>query len=160
MTSPALAAAQALAAAAHHGQLDKAGRPYIEHPIEVSRIVRLQGGNEDAQIVALLHDVVEDTAVSLGDLQSLGYPDAILHAVEALTHRDDESRESYIARVHADPIARCVKYADLTTNSDPARLSYLPVETQARLTAKYQRDFAQMRALDRDLQDHSVARMA
>ncbi len=125
--------AEALARAAHRGQVDKAGRPYAEHPARVAARVRGDGAREAA---AWLHDVVEDTAVTLVELAER-FPAEVVAAVDALTKRAGEPAEVYYERVAADPIARQVKLADLADNSDPARLAQLETSTRERLAAKY-----------------------
>ena len=107
-----------LAAAAHKGQVDKAGEDYIKHPIAVAE--RLD--TEDEQTAALLHDIVEDTPVTLEDLANAGFSGRVLHAVCCLTHKYGETREAYISRIAEDPLAVRVKLADLAHNSDLSRM--------------------------------------
>ena len=131
--------AQSIAAAAHEGQLDKAGAPYIDHPRRVA--IRVcdyapKGRTEVAQVVAWLHDVVEDSSITLQDLAQ-EFPPEILAAVDAITHRPLEAREDYYQRIAADELARAAKLADLDDNSDPARLQLLDDHTQRRLEEKY-----------------------
>ncbi|WP_026423076.1 HD domain-containing protein [Actinokineospora inagensis] len=122
-----------IATAAHGDQLDKSGRPYIEHPLRVMARV----DTEDQRMTAVLHDVVEDTPVTLADLAAAGCPPTVVAAVDAISKRPDESQTDYLTRVVADPIARVVKHADIADNSSPARLAQLDPPTQARLAAKY-----------------------
>ncbi|HZD53839.1 MAG TPA: HD domain-containing protein [Woeseiaceae bacterium] len=117
----------ALAAAAHAGQKDKAGQPYILHPIRVMLNVR----TDEERIAALLHDVVEDTHTTFEDLRREGFSDAIIEAVRALTKHEGESREAAARRAVVNPIARNVKLADVTDNSDLRRI---PNPTEADLT--------------------------
>jgi len=105
----------ALAASAHSGQRDKAGKPYIFHPIRLMLAVE----SLEEQLAAILHDVVEDTSVTLGDLRAEGFPDSVIVAVEALTKRSGESRIDAAARAAANPIARRVKLADVRDNNGP-----------------------------------------
>lgn len=129
----AVARARALATAAHRGQVDKAGDDYITHPARVAAAV---AGDPDAQIVAWLHDVVEDTAVTAEDLAAEFAPH-IVAAVLALTRRSGETADAYYARVRADRLALRVKLADIGDNADPSRLAALDRPTRARLTEKY-----------------------
>jgi len=134
--------AKIVARVAHAGQVDKAGRPYIEHPLRVAaNFERLPYavGRRSFVVVALLHDVVEDTRVTLADLRELGVSPRWLDAVDALTHRPGEPRETYYARVRSDALARAVKRADIADNADPARLRLLNAEDRERLTEKYRR---------------------
>lgn len=126
---PTLEDAIALAAQAHAGQRDKAGQPYILHPLRVMLAQR----DEATRMAAVLHDVVEDTAVTLGELQRRGYPDAVLQAVQALTKTPGEDRLAAAARAAANPIARQVKLADVADNMDLSRISHPGPEDHARL---------------------------
>ncbi|WP_431048195.1 HD domain-containing protein [Roseateles sp. L2-2] len=107
-----------IAAQAHAGQLDKGGQPYILHPLRV--MLRVQ--SEEARIAGVLHDVVEDTDVTLANLQAEGFSEAVLSAVDALTKRPGESRLQAAERAAADPVAREVKLADNAENMDLSRL--------------------------------------
>lgn len=129
--------ANELATRAHEGQVDKAGKPYIEHPRAVAEILADQGCDDSVIIAGLLHDVVEDTPYTLDDLRNLGYSDEIVRAVDSVTKRPDETYMDMIHRAAADPIARLVKLADNQTNSDPARLALLTEDEQAWFAQKY-----------------------
>ncbi|WP_431288939.1 HD domain-containing protein [Roseateles chitinivorans] len=107
-----------IAAQAHAEQLDKGGQPYILHPLRV--MLRVQ--SEEARIAGVLHDVVEDTDVTLANLQAEGFSEAVLSAVDALTKRPGESRLQAAERAAADPVAREVKLADNAENMDLSRL--------------------------------------
>ena len=109
--------ALALAVAAHRGQKDKHGEPYIWHPIRVA----LRLNSQEEQCAALLHDVVEDCGISLEDLAQEGFPSEVLDAVDHLTRREEETYEEFVRRCAGNPIARKVKLADLADNTDPAR---------------------------------------
>ncbi len=124
-----------IARAAHEGQVDKSGHPYIGHPLRV--MSRVSG--EHARMAAVLHDVVEDTSVTADDLLAAGCPPEVVRTVLALTHADGESQEQYLARVLADPVAVVVKRADIADNTSPPRLALLDQATQDRLRAKYSR---------------------
>ena len=145
ITDPDLvAAADRVAVAAHEGQVDKAHQPYVEHPRRVAAKVAHLG--PDFEIVALLHDVVEDTPVTL-DVLAATFPGHIVDAVDAITHRAGETRDAYYARVAANPLAVAVKFADIADNTDPLRLAALPGATQARLEAKYAHARSRLREL-------------
>ena len=118
-----------IAARVHAGQTDKAGEPYILHPLRVM----LSLGAEYERMAAILHDVVEDTPVTLEDLAREGFPPEVVEAVDALTKREGESRLDAAARAVRNPIARAVKLADLKDNMN---LSRLPDPTE--------RDFARL----------------
>jgi (p)ppGpp synthase/HD superfamily hydrolase len=107
----------ALAASAHAGQKDKAGAPYILHPLRVMFLVE----SETEKIVAVLHDVVEDTPVDLPMLEKLGYSKEVTGALAMLTRRRGEPYEEFIERVKTNPIATRVKLADLNDNLDVRR---------------------------------------
>ncbi|AKU18072.1 HD domain-containing protein [Luteipulveratus mongoliensis] len=125
--------AKDIARRAHAEQVDKAGHAYITHPARVAQRV---AGDERAEAVAWLHDVVEDTAVTLADLAET-FPAEVVAAVDAITRRKGEDGDDYYDRVARDPLALKVKLADLDDNSDPERLALLDEATRERLTRKY-----------------------
>jgi len=106
-----------IAATAHSGQLDKEGAPYITHPLRVMAAVE----GDDAKIVAILHDVIEDTTVTIDDLRRDGFSESLLSGVECVTHCREESYTDYVIRCKNHPLARKVKLADLADNSRPER---------------------------------------
>lgn len=121
----------------HAGQTDMANKPYVDH---LRRVAYPFDGWPTAQAVAWLHDVVEDTECTLGDLWELGFQDEIVDAVDAMTQGKGESLEDYWSRVRANPLARAVKVkGDIPDNADPMRLEHLPPHLQEKLTKKYQR---------------------
>lgn len=132
-----------IARLAHAGQTDKAGMPYIEHPRRVAQIVRDMGYGHPYTTVALLHDTVEDTDVSLDDLRGI-YNPLIVQAIDNLTRRLDESPEQYYARVRSHKVSLVVKHADIMDNTDPTRTAKLDPETRARLTKKYAKAINQL----------------
>jgi (p)ppGpp synthase/HD superfamily hydrolase len=92
----------------------------------------------EARMAAVLHDVVEDTAVTLEQLRAEGFPETVIEAVELLTKRDGEDYEAFIRRVAPNPIARKVKLADLRDNSDLSRIAQ-PTDKDRQRIEKYQR---------------------
>ncbi len=126
--------ALALAAQAHEGQTDKAGEPYILHPIRVMLNVR----TDEERTVALLHDVVEDTRITFQDLRREGFSEAVIEAVRALTKYEGESREAAAQRAVANPIARNVKLADVSDNMDLSRIPH-PTEADFSRLKEYER---------------------
>lgn len=132
----------AIAAMAHEGQVDKAGMPYVLHPLRLM----LSVDTPEARMAAVLHDVVEDTAVTLEQLRAEGFPEAMIEAVQALTKRDGEDYEAFIRRVAPNPIARQVKLADLRDNSDLSRIAQ-PTERDRQRIEKYQRAIENLEAL-------------
>lgn len=132
--------ARAIAIRAHHGQVDKCGEPYITHPERVAAGVRADLRHDaDAEAVAWLHDVVEDTDVTLDDLRFERFPRRVVDAVDAITKRKGESFADYYERVKANPLALVVKWHDVADNADPARLAKVAPDTRERLRAKYER---------------------
>lgn len=113
-----LETAIAIAVNAHRGQVDRQGRPYILHPITVM----MSMDTDEERIVAILHDVVEDSPISLDDLREAGFSEVIVGAVDALTNREGESYEDFTERVSHNPLARRVKLGDLQHNMDIRRL--------------------------------------
>ncbi|ENX15626.1 hypothetical protein F895_02172 [Acinetobacter sp. CIP 64.2] len=108
----------AFAAQQHAGQVDKANAPYILHPLRVM----LNVPDLEHKIVAVLHDVLEDTNTSTGDLYALGFQTHIVEAIVALTKKQGESRLQAVQRTEQNPIARVVKLADITDNMDLSRI--------------------------------------
>lgn len=125
----------------HAGQVDKAGRPYIEHPIRVMRRMRTNA----ERIVAVLHDVIEDGTMTLPDLRKEGFSHEVTDALDAVTRRPGEDYMAFVARAAADPIGRWVKYEDLRDNADLSRLA-APTAADLARTEKYQRAMAQLEA--------------
>ena len=126
--------AEAIATSAHKGQLDKGGHPYIEHPRAVSKLV----SSDDEKVVAWLHDVIEDTDITLEDLKLFGFSSSILEAVDAITRRPGEERSDYLMRVADNRLATAVKIADLTHNSDLSRIKCRPLtDKDYNRTARY-----------------------
>ncbi len=114
---------------AHSGQLDKAGLPYVNHPLHLAE----QMTSEDETCAALLHDVMEDCGATPEDLLALGLSRDALAAVELLTHKDGVPYLDYVRTVAKNPIARRVKVVDLRHNSDLTRLDKVGPKDLARL---------------------------
>lgn len=107
-----------LAVQIHHTQKDRGGQPYILHPLRVM----LRFESELERIVGVLHDVVEDSDLTLEDMRDMGYSDEIVAALDGVTRRDGESYEEFFERSRLNPISRRVKLADLEDNMDFRRL--------------------------------------
>jgi len=106
-----------LATSAHKGQTRWSGAPYIMHPLAVSGIVSKQfPGDEAARIAAVLHDVVEDTEISLDDLRAAGFSEDIVMAVDAVTKREGEKYCAFVFRAARHSVGRRVKIADIQHN--------------------------------------------
>ncbi len=103
---------------AHKNQTDKSGMPYVFHPFHLAECMT----DEYTTTVALLHDVVEDTDYTLSDLKDMGFPEKVTDALALLTHDKSVPYMEYVERIKQNPIAREVKLADLTHNSDLSRL--------------------------------------
>ena len=138
-------AAQYLAVFAHAGQVDKAGLPYIHHPKRVAWAVQDHPGLErmskaeraTALMVAWLHDVLEDTAVTKQMLQDLGCPEDVIWRVQRLSRSNDVVDSYYYAMIRADEICLLVKECDINDNANPGRLSLLNKDTQRGLVRTY-----------------------
>lgn len=111
--------ALSIAKKAHKGQYDKAGVDYIEHPLFVASQVDTQ----EEKAVALLHDVLEDSPYTAEELKLAGLPETVVTAVQVLTKKKGQDYQQYLELVKSNPIARCVKLADLKHNSDLSRLA-------------------------------------
>ena len=125
-----------MAALAHDGQTDKNGAPYIFHPLRVASTF----SDEMLQVIAVLHDLVEDTDTTLSDLDAR-FPQSVVNAVEALTRRGEESYKEFIDRVARNPNARLVKIADIRDNLRPGAEHLRP------------RHEAALKVLEQDLSD-------
>jgi len=110
-----------IATKAHAEQVDKAGEPYILHPLRLM----LRMATEAERITAVLHDVVEDSGFTLDDLIAEGFAREIVHAVDALSKREGEDYMQFVRRASEDPIARRVKRADLEDNLNLTRIRKL-----------------------------------
>lgn len=138
----AYARAKAVARIAHFGQKDKAGEDYILHPLRVS--CSLSGAEA---VVAVLHDVVEDTPVTLDDLAQEGFTQDVVRSVNALTRKAGETYEDFIGRAGNNKMARAVKMADLRDNLNLLRLPELTDEDLQRVR-KYHKAYKYLCGLD------------
>lgn len=111
-----------IASQAHAGVKDKQGEPYLLHPIRV--MMGVEG--EAAQIVAVLHDVVEDTDVTLDDIRNGGFSDEVIAALTLVTHERDQPYADYVIACRANKVARQVKLSDLRDNTSLSRLLVRP----------------------------------
>ena len=136
MKTHSLERAIALAAVAHAGARDKAGAAYILHPLRV--MARVEG--EDRQIAAVLHDIVEDTPVTLDQLRELGFSEEVVAGVAALTKRrgDEADYFGFVERAGQNTIARPVKLADIEDNMDLSRIAK-PTERDEARVIRYRR---------------------
>jgi len=132
-----------IAAKAHEGSRDHHGAAYILHPLRLMMAVE----DENAKIVAVLHDVVEDTPTTLEDLRDEGFADAVLAALDCVTHREGERYADYVARCKRNPLALAVKLADLRDNSriDRAILRDEKVEKDTKRWRRYVLSFQYLR---------------
>ena len=110
--------ALAIARKAHAGQVDKAGVDYIQHPLYVASQVK----TEQEKAIALLHDVLEDSDITVADLLAYGLSNKVVTAVQTLTKKKGQSYQDYLEKVKSNNLARVVKLADLKHNSDLSRL--------------------------------------
>ena len=141
--TPLTCEAMKLAYAAHHGQVDKSGIPYIFHPIHLAE----QMQDEYTTCVALLHDVVEDTDVTLEELAKV-FPPEVVEAVRLMTHGKDEPYLDYVRRIKENPIAKVVKLADLRHNNDESRMPDVNTEKLLYYRKKYAAAFAVLESVE------------
>lgn len=106
---------------AHKDQVDKSGMPYVFHPFHLAE----QMHDEKTTIVALLHDVIEDTDYTFEDLRSAGFDSEIIEVLKLMTHNDSVPYMEYVTAIKSNPIASAVKLADLEHNSDLSRLDVI-----------------------------------
>lgn len=118
-----------IALTAHKGQTDKGGHPYILHPLRLMHNVN----SEEEKIVAILHDVVEDSSYSFLDLENAGIPEVCIEALKLLTRDNSVPYMDYVKEIAANPIAKAVKLADLRDNSDLSRLKEVTEKDKERL---------------------------
>ena len=128
-SKPTLQDSIELATKHHKGQVDKGGKPYINHPIRVMKKMMF----EDEKIIAVLHDIVEDTSITLQDLKDMGYNSDIVNSIDCLTKRNGESYDDFIERVITDTEASRVKLSDIEDNMDTNRLKKITKEDEKRL---------------------------
>ena len=113
---------------AHKDQLDKSGMPYVFHPFHLAEQMK----TEETTIVALLHDLVEDTEYTIEDLVNMGFDKAITDAIALMTHADNVDYMDYVRMIKDNPIAKEVKLADLNHNSDLTRLDVIDEKALSR----------------------------
>jgi (p)ppGpp synthase/HD superfamily hydrolase len=123
-----------LAVKHHKGQYDKGGKPYILHPLRLMMSV----DTDDEKIVAVMHDLVEDTHITIAYLRTAGFSEKVLSALDCVTNRDNEDYESFIERIAQNPLATKVKLADLEDNMDLSRISE-PSKKDYKRIEKYKR---------------------
>jgi GTP diphosphokinase / guanosine-3',5'-bis(diphosphate) 3'-diphosphatase len=131
-----------IATKAHAGQVDKGGNPYILHPLAVMQRVKTL----KAKIVAVLHDVLEDTTVTKEDLLMEGFPEDIVAAVIGVTRQKGESRKQFIRRASLNPISKEVKIADIEENMDLTRIPN-PTEKDYRRIEMYKKELEFLRGI-------------
>ncbi len=124
--------AKNIAKKAHEGQEDKSGKDYIYHPLTIASYMK----TDDEKIAALLHDVVEDSAITLNDLVQYGFSNDVIKAVDVLTKKEGQPYDKYIEILKTSTIAIKVKIADLTHNSDLTRITN-PKPSDIERTKKY-----------------------
>ena len=131
---------KAIATSAHEGQVDKAGKPYIEHPMRVMNM----GKTIEEKIAGVLHDVVEDSDWTFEMLEKEGIPKDVMDALRCVTKlSEDEDYNHFIERVKTNPLAVKVKLNDLKDNMDITRLGEVTEKDLARLN-KYIRAYRQL----------------
>jgi (p)ppGpp synthase/HD superfamily hydrolase len=124
-----------IAAEAHAGQVDKAGAPYVLHPLRIM----LRMSSIDERIVTVLHDVCEDCpGWTFERFRKDGFPDYIIEALQSVTKRDGEDYEDFVRRAAANPIGRRVKLADMKDNMDLSRIA-TPSEKDFQRIEQYRR---------------------
>lgn len=128
--------AMQIAYAAHHGQTDKSGIPYIFHPYHLAE----QMEDEYTVCIALLHDVMEDTDVTR-EMLAAEFPEEIMEALDLLTHEAGIPYFEYVKKIKSNPLAKAVKLADLTHNTDKTRLPAGDPSVKQRWEEKYRRAF-------------------
>ncbi len=122
---------------AHKDQKDKSGQPYVFHPFHLAE----QMTTEETTIVALLHDLLEDTDYTVADLAEMGFDKSVTDAIALMTHAEGVDYMDYVRAIKENPIAKAVKLADLRHNSDLSRLDVVD-EKALRRVEKYAKAIA------------------
>lgn len=123
------------AAKIHDNQIDKAGQPYIYHPL---RVMMYAEGDENVKCTAVLHDVMEDSDMTENDIKDLGFGDEIITALKLLTRNEGQDYFEYVKNLKVNPIAKAVKLADLKDNMDISRIKE-PTERDFLRLEKYKK---------------------
>ena len=144
--TPMTRRAMCLACDAHQGQVDKAGFPYIHHPLHLAE----QMDDELSCTVALLHDTVEDTSITLEDLAAQ-FPSEVVEALALLTHAPGQDYFDYVRAIKENPLATKVKLADLNHNSDTTRCAGTSIPAER--IAGWQEKYAKARRLLTDTEE-------
>ena len=142
---PTLEDAISLAIKAHQAQRDKAGAPYILHPLRV--MLSMATETEMITAVSVLYDVVEDGGITIDDLRRAGYSEEIINSIDYLTRRNEEDYDKFIARLKDNPLARKIKIADLKDNSNLKRIAELKENDYKRLE-KYRRALVELMKIE------------
>lgn len=150
MVEFSLELATAVAFEAHEGQVDKAGVDYINHPMGVMELVE----GHDAKLLAIIHDVVEDSPITFEELLDMGCPPHVIDALRLVTHDPDfdGTHEAYFKKIHkiadsGNQLAIDMKFADLTHNTDRRRINGEPTERDVVRWGKYEKSKAILRPL-------------
>lgn len=139
--TPATKLALKLCFEAHKNQTDKSGMPYVFHPFHLAE----QMVTEDTTVVALLHDVVEDSDYTIEDLTAMGFSKTVTDAIRLMTHDDAVDYMDYVRAIKENPVAKAVKIADLKHNSDTTRLDVVDEKAKKRVE-KYAKAMALLEA--------------
>lgn len=118
----------------HSGVTDKGGSPYILHPLRLM----LKFSKEDEMIVAVLHDVIEDTDIAITDFIDLGFSDSVINALQLLSKNSSETYQEYIEKISINELARKIKIEDLKDNMDLSRLSEITPKDLERIIKYHQ----------------------
>ena len=135
-----------IAKIAHKGQVDKGGHPYIDHPLRVMNNLE----TVEEKIVAVLHDAVEDSDLTLEDLRRSGFSEVIVEAIAAITKQEGEKRNDYLKRVMDNPLSLKVKIADMGDNADISRIPN-PTDRDRERTRIYKKNILK---LEKKLQEY------
>lgn len=139
-----LATAIRIMGSVHENHLDKGGKPYALHPIRIA--MRLRTDDMELMAIAMLHDVIEDSEMTIEDLRAEGFSQRVLDALALLTHDPEDSYETYIRKMAANIDAILVKLEDLRDNSDITRLKGLKDKDFKRMQ-RYQKAFTYLRGV-------------
>lgn len=156
LTSPMVARAMLLAIKAHEGVVRKTGEAYINHPLRVAKFLQERLFNDDVVAVALLHDAVEDSDLTLEDLRKHGFNERVVSGVDAVTKREGEEYTEAVKRAVKHPIGRLVKLSDNIDNTSPSQLAPFNEERRLRAVRKYTPARQELLRSIREIEDRSL----
>lgn len=135
-----MAQAVELAREIYEDRTDESGAPHVDHLTRVSGLLREQGAKTETVTVAWLHDLVEDTDLTLDELREMGFSSPVVDAVNLLTRREGQPADDHLTQLRDDEVARAVKHADLTDHLSDEWLSGFAASEREQVRERYRRE--------------------